>query len=108
MLTKSLWATAGKFVQHAEELALADDQRLELGFGDHAGRPGSLVEQGQLPEVATWAERGDLALPLTDCGLTVEDQIELVPDRALGHDLGPRTHSHHVRDPRNEPQLLLI
>src|SRR5438105_10810782 len=70
-------------VDHARELALAEDEHIHVGVCDDRGRAGAAVEQGQLAEVLTGAELGDLLLAPENRCLAVEDQEELVPGSPL-------------------------
>src|SRR5439155_12095340 len=65
-------------VEHTAELALAEHQHVEVVGGLYRGRSRATVEQRQLAEVLTPAERRDLAAVAQHVGRAVEDEEELV------------------------------
>src|SRR5438270_5456558 len=98
---------ARHLVEHAEELALAQDEHLHVRVGHDGGRARAPVEQRQLAEVLPGAELGDLAVLALDRRRPVHDEEELVAGAALLDEDAPGLHVDLVGRPGDLREVLL-
>ena len=107
MAGMSFCEISGTSERRPGELPLPDHLDGHRGLRNDGGRPGTVVEEGDLAYVRSRSSGRDHAVTLADLDLTVEHDDELVAGRAFAYEDGSGRLFERRRELRDELQLLL-